>query len=158
VLQVCLATMRVNQELASGEHAACGDRDPLDPDGPKLVVDRGLDVAPVGGHRWRDAAGSDCDPLDGGDQHRSVRRVADLDVVVEHDAAGVVEDLGRVGSARIRLTTILLDVPCPQVAGQIQTRPPPTRWCTPPSDPTAVQKVGALPGMGEKVRTLSSCW
>jgi hypothetical protein len=46
VLQVCLATMRVNQELASGEHAACGDRDPLDPDGAKLVVDRGLDVAP----------------------------------------------------------------------------------------------------------------
>src|SRR6266545_3317613 len=50
--------------------ALAGDRDPLHAECVELVVDRGLTVAPVGGHRPWGPAGPGRDPLDRRDQQR----------------------------------------------------------------------------------------
>jgi hypothetical protein len=47
-------------------------------------------------HRFRDIVNQLADALNGGDEHWSVRWIADEDGVVEHDAVLVVHDLGLV--------------------------------------------------------------
>ena len=59
----------------------------------QVVFDRRLAVAAVGGDRAWCVPGAGSDPFDRRDQLRGVCGVADLDVVVEDDAVGVVDDL-----------------------------------------------------------------
>ena len=83
-------------ELAAGRagFACARDRHTAHAEGMKVVFDRCVAVATVGGYRpwWApDAAG---DPFDRRRQLRCVCGVSDLDAVVEDDAVGVVDDLG----------------------------------------------------------------
>src|SRR4029450_8599913 len=62
----------------------------------QVILDAGLAVAAVGGHRLRLSSGAADDPFDSGFQPRSIGRVARLHVVVEDDAVVVVDQLGLV--------------------------------------------------------------
>ena len=74
--------------------ARAWDRDAAHTELVQVAFDRCLAVAAVGGDRaWR-APGAAGDPFDRRGQLRGVGRVPDLDVVVEDDAVGVVDDLG----------------------------------------------------------------
>ena len=58
------------------------------------VADGNLAIAAVCCHRFRNIVNQLADALNGGDEHGSVRWIADEDGVVEHDAVLVVHDLG----------------------------------------------------------------
>src|SRR5829696_6790921 len=62
----------------------------------QVILDAGLAVAAVGGHRSRLPAGAADDAFDSGFQPRSIDRVARLHVVVEDDAVIVVDQLSLV--------------------------------------------------------------
>jgi hypothetical protein len=62
----------------------------------QVIVDAGLAVAAVGGHRSRLPSGAADDAFDSGFQPRSIDRVARLHVVVEDDAVIVVDQLSLV--------------------------------------------------------------
>jgi hypothetical protein len=75
----------------------------------ELALDTGVSVAAVGGDRaWR-PPGAARDPVNRGSQLRRVRSGAELDVVVEDDAIGVVDDLGLVAELD-RLTEAALRI------------------------------------------------
>jgi hypothetical protein len=81
--------------LALGVGAALSrDDDGLHPQGGQLIIDFGLAVSTVGGDGLRDLATQLDHATDGGGEERRVGWVADHDLVVEHDAIGVVERLG----------------------------------------------------------------
>ena len=70
------------------------DRDATHSGLVQVVFDRRLAVTAVGGDRaWR-VPGAGSDPFDRRGQLRGVGRVPDLNVVVEDDPVGVVDDLG----------------------------------------------------------------
>src|SRR6478609_3029359 len=60
----------------------------------QVAVHRCLAVAAVGSDRAGRVAGASGDPCDSRSQLRGVRRVPDLDVVIENDPVDVVDDLG----------------------------------------------------------------
>jgi hypothetical protein len=62
----------------------------------QVILDAGLAVAAVGGHRSRLPSGAADDSFDSGFQPRSIDRVARLHVVVEDDAVIVVDQLSLV--------------------------------------------------------------
>jgi hypothetical protein len=76
--------------------AAAWGRSPDHAEVGQLLVDTGLAVATVSGHRPWHVPGAGDDPPDGGGQQRGVGWVADHDLMFEHDPVGVVEDLGLV--------------------------------------------------------------
>jgi hypothetical protein len=82
-------------ELAAGGagFALAGDGDGADAEVVQVAFDCCLAVAAVGGDCAGRASGAAGDAFDRRGQLRGVGRVPDLDVVVEDDAVGVVDEL-----------------------------------------------------------------
>ena len=72
------------------------DRDVAYPEFVQLGVHRRVPVAAISGYGRGRTAGTLCDTCDRGRQLRCIRRVTDLDGVVEDDSVSVVDDLGLV--------------------------------------------------------------
>src|SRR3979490_114392 len=70
------------------------DRDAAYAEVVQVVFHRCLAVAAVGSDCARSVSGAGGDPCDRRDQLRGICGVSDLDVVVEDDSVGVVDDLG----------------------------------------------------------------
>jgi hypothetical protein len=88
------ATPALDQPAGGTGAASARDGHPSHAKVGQLLVDGRLAVAPVGGHRpWR-LPGMGDHPPNGGGHQRRIRRVADHDLMIEHDPVGVVEDLG----------------------------------------------------------------
>lgn len=76
--------------------AFAGDGHHLHSENDQRGIHGSLAITPIGGDRFGRLAETSGDPADGGDEHRDVGRVADHDLMINHDPIRVVDHLGLV--------------------------------------------------------------